>query len=81
MKTTSGGDINMLKKAFLSIAIVGLTLSQAYGAYPEVPISMVVSFAPGGATDITARILAAAMNKGVGQQILVENRPGGNTIL
>jgi tripartite-type tricarboxylate transporter receptor subunit TctC len=77
MKTTSGGDINMLKKAFLSIAIVGLTLSQAYGAYPEVPISMVVSFAPGGATDITARILAAAMNKGVGQQILVENRPGG----
>jgi tripartite-type tricarboxylate transporter receptor subunit TctC len=37
---------------------------------------MVVSFAPGGATDITARILAQAMTRLVGQQMLVDNRPG-----
>jgi tripartite-type tricarboxylate transporter receptor subunit TctC len=42
------------------------------------PINMVVSFAPGGATDITARILAQAMSKNPnGPQIIVENRPGG----
>jgi tripartite-type tricarboxylate transporter receptor subunit TctC len=66
----------MLNKLMLSIAIVGLTISHAYSAYPEAPVSIVVAFAPGGATDITARIMAGAMNKGFGQQILIDNRPG-----
>ena len=48
----------------------------AHAAYPENTINLVVSFAPGGATDITARIVGAAMSKNIGQQIVVENRPG-----
>ena len=48
----------------------------AHAAYPENTMNLVVSFAPGGATDITARIVAAAMSKNIGQQIVVENRPG-----
>jgi len=66
-----------LKKSFL---ILGLCLQAlpAFAAYPEMPINMVVSFAPGGATDITARIVALAMSKNQnGPQIIVENRPGG----
>lgn len=66
-----------LKKSFL---ILGLCLQAlpAFAAYPELPINMVVSFAPGGATDITARIVALAMSKNQnGPQIIVENRPGG----
>ena len=51
-------------------------MSQTHAAYPESPITIIVSFAPGGATDITARIVSAAMNKGIGQQLLVDNRPG-----
>ena len=65
-----------LKKSFL---ILGLCLQAlpAFAAYPEMPINMVVSFAPGGATDITARIVALAMSKNQnGPQIIVENRPG-----
>lgn len=51
-------------------------MGQTHAAYPEAPITIIVSFAPGGATDITARIVSAAMNKGIGQQLLVDNRPG-----
>ena len=42
----------------------------AHAAYPENTMNLVVSFAPGGATDITARIVAAAMSKNIGQQML-----------
>ncbi|MEY3755636.1 MAG: hypothetical protein RLY27_2256, partial [Pseudomonadota bacterium] len=53
-----------------------LSTFSAHAAYPENTMNLVVSFAPGGATDITARIVAAAMSKNIGQQIVVENRPG-----
>jgi tripartite-type tricarboxylate transporter receptor subunit TctC len=65
----------MLKKVIL-LALSSVMMSQTHAAYPESPITIIVSFAPGGATDITARIVSAAMNKGIGQQLLVDNRPG-----
>jgi tripartite-type tricarboxylate transporter receptor subunit TctC len=43
---------------------------------PDRPIRLMVGFAPGGSTDVTARILAQAAAPGLGQQIMVENRPG-----
>ena len=61
---------------FVGICFGVLLGSPAMAAYPDRPIQMIVSFAPGGATDITARILAAAITKNTGQQIVVENRPG-----
>lgn len=66
----------MLKSLYRVLILASFVTFQAQAAYPETPVSIVVSFAPGGATDITARIMAAAMNKGFGQQILVDNRPG-----
>jgi tripartite-type tricarboxylate transporter receptor subunit TctC len=65
----------MLKRVIL-LALSSVMMSQTHAAYPESPITIIVSFAPGGATDITARIVSAAMNKGIGQQLLVDNRPG-----
>jgi tripartite-type tricarboxylate transporter receptor subunit TctC len=44
--------------------------------YPTQPIRMIVPFAPGGASDFTARNLQAGMAQSLGQQIVVENRPG-----
>src|SRR5271156_160656 len=45
-------------------------------AYPDRPISMVVTFAAGGSSDVLARAVADAMSHGLGQQIAVDNRPG-----
>jgi tripartite-type tricarboxylate transporter receptor subunit TctC len=66
-----------MKQKIISIcALLSISIGQAFASFPETPINMVVSFAPGGATDITARILAQAMTRLVGQQMLVDNRPG-----
>ena len=46
--------------------------------YPSKPIHVLVPFAPGGAVDTTARVLAQAMQQRVNWQFVIENRPGGN---
>jgi tripartite-type tricarboxylate transporter receptor subunit TctC len=45
-------------------------------AYPERPITMVVTFAAGGSSDVLARAVADATSRGLGQQVVVDNRPG-----
>lgn len=44
--------------------------------YPDRPIRMLVGFAPGGATDVTARAIAAKLSAAIGQPIVIDNRPG-----
>jgi len=45
-------------------------------AYPSKPIRLIVPFAPGGSSSIVARALSTEMSKGLGQQFVVENKPG-----
>ena len=66
-------------KLTLSIATVALATAcpvMAQDAYPVKPIRFIVGQAPGGATDIVARMVAAKMNEPLGQNIVVENRTG-----
>ena len=48
-------------------------------AWPTRPVHLVVPFAAGGPTDVIARIVGERLSKGWGQQVLIENRPGGGT--
>lgn len=68
--------------AKLVVAGTALTLSAAaYSAYPERPLHMLVGFAPGGAADVIARVIAEGLSKELGQQVVVENRPGAESTI
>jgi tripartite-type tricarboxylate transporter receptor subunit TctC len=68
-------------RAATTAAVAGLVMSAggeaiAQANYPNKPVKMVVGFAPGGPTDILARVVGAAMGKVVGEQLYIENRTG-----
>lgn len=55
--------------------------AQSAEAYPEKPIHMIVPFPAGAVMDSTARTLALEVSKSIGQQLIIENRPGGSFIV
>jgi tripartite-type tricarboxylate transporter receptor subunit TctC len=66
--------------SLMLLAALACTLSSAW-AFPDRPVTIVVPFAPGGSSDSVARIVAQALGEKWKQTVLVENRPGGNTMI
>ena len=69
----------MTKKTTWLTALAGglLTISTpAYAAYPEKPIQLIVPYAPGGTTDLIARIVAPKLGEVLGQSVVILNKPG-----
>jgi tripartite-type tricarboxylate transporter receptor subunit TctC len=69
----------------LVAAALALGLATAADAqtanYPDRPIKIIVGFAAGGGTDVAARILAQKLSEGIGQSVVVENRPGASGLI
>jgi tripartite-type tricarboxylate transporter receptor subunit TctC len=76
--------MNLIRRRFLQLA--GAVIAAPAGsrlawsqAYPVRPMHMVVGFAAGGGADIMARLIGQALGERLGQQIIVDNRPGAGT--
>src|SRR5262249_60170864 len=72
----------MKQRAFVALVYFATSLALAAGAsgqdYPTRPIRLLSPYAPGGISDIAARIVGGKLTEAWGQQVIVENRPGGN---
>jgi tripartite-type tricarboxylate transporter receptor subunit TctC len=72
-----------ISKYFLAFLVVTgfFTPLAAYADYPDRPVKLIVPFGPGGFTDVVARILGQKLSLAMGQQFVIENKPGaGSTI-
>ena len=74
-------DLRTLIAVTLSVLALHAGLSRAVDPYPTKPIRFVVPYAAGGDTDVIARRLAQALSSALGQQVVVDNRPGANGII
>ena len=67
--------------AVLGTALLALPLTTTAQSYPNKPIRLIVPDATGGSPDILGRILAQKLSESLGQQVVVENRPGAAGLL
>ena len=61
----------------IAASLLAIVSVHAQDAYPNKPVKVIVPFAPGGPSDVTARIIFAEMSKNVGKQFVIENHSGG----
>ena len=71
----------MLHKLIAGVSMLLAGVVSAQQDFPSKPVRFIVPYDPGGNTTILARLTSEKMAQGFGQQVLVDNRPGGNTVI
>jgi tripartite-type tricarboxylate transporter receptor subunit TctC len=72
---------NFLHLAAGAAALPALSRFAVAQAYPARPVRIIVGFAPGGTTDIAARLIGQWLSERLGQPFVIENRPGASTTI
>ena len=70
-----------LASVLVTCAFVTAYISALAQQYPSRPIKFIVPYGPGGGSDTTSRIIAKPLAEMLGQQIVIDNRPGAGTII
>src|SRR5687768_17967167 len=70
-----------IMKWVLLAATACAALSAAAQSYPTKPVRIIVPFTPGGISDVLSRVMAQHLTSAMGQQFIVENRPGAGTTI
>lgn len=78
MRAKSKNQCTPFLACILSLIVSGAASAQAF---PSKPVRMLVGFSPGGGADVVARGLAARLGQSLGQQVIVDNRPGANGLI
>jgi tripartite-type tricarboxylate transporter receptor subunit TctC len=74
--------MKIFARSVLAGSLLAVSASVAWAqAYPSKPVKLIVPFAPGGFTDVVARILGQKLSATMGQQFIVENKPGAGSII
>src|SRR6202045_212251 len=76
--------MKLLRRQFLhltagAVALPALSRLAIAQTYPSRPVHLIVGYAPGGGTDITARLMGQWLSERLGQPFIIENRPGAGT--
>src|SRR5499433_4308738 len=72
---------NFLHLAAGAAALPAVTRIASAQAYPTRPVRLIAPFAPAGASDITAHLMGQWLSERLGQQFVIDNRPGANNII
>ena len=72
----------MKRRNWISVATLAVVSGSVWAqAYPNKPVKLQVPFAPGGTTDIVARVISEPLGKALGQSVVVENKAGGGGVV
>lgn len=71
----------VMRALVIAAAAIAASPAAAQQSYPARPVRIIVPFPPGGSTDPMARMIATRLNERWGESVVVDNRPGGNTLI